>query len=86
MRLFWGDLGCGRKAASAQNPGADAWQLEARGEGGQAREQLQKASDAAPGNAAALRAYAEFLDQHRDPAAREVYTRLERVLTTSDIT
>ncbi len=84
MRLFWVICTLGVAAASAQNPGAEAWQLEAKGEGSQAREHLQKAADASPRNAAALRAYAEFLGQHRDPAAREVYTRLERVLASSN--
>jgi hypothetical protein len=72
----------GAVAASAQNPGVNAWQLEAKGEGSQAHEQLRKAAEASPRNATALRAYAEFLDQHRDPAAREVYARLERVLSS----
>ena len=84
MRLFWVICTLGVAAASAQNPGADAWQLELKGEGGQAREQLQKAAQASPRNAATLRAYAEFLAEHRDPAAREVYTRLERVLASSN--
>jgi hypothetical protein len=84
MRLFWVICTLGVAAAGAQNPGAEAWQLEAKGEGSQAREQLQKAAEASPRNAAALRAYAEFLDQHRDPTARQVYTRLERVLSSAN--
>src|SRR5580692_2180227 len=72
MRLFWviSTFCAAVLAADAQNPSADAWRLEIKGDGAQAREQLQKAAEAAPKNPAALRAYAEFLDRHRDPAAR----------------
>ncbi len=83
MRLFGVICILSAVAASAQNPANEAWQLEAKGEGAQAREQLQKAAAASPANPAALRAYAQFLDQHRDPAAREVYSKLERALTDS---
>jgi hypothetical protein len=86
MRLFWviSTFCAAALAAGAQNPSADAWQLETKGEGAQAREQLQKAAEAAPKNPAALRAYAEFLDRHRDPAAREAYTRLVAALTSGN--
>src|SRR5947209_19983107 len=69
--------------ASAQDLAAEAWQLESKGEALQARDRLQKAVEAAPNNAAALRAYAEFLDRHRDPAAREVYAKLDAVQAKS---
>jgi len=83
MRLFWVTctLCAAGLGAAAQNPSAEAWRLEVKGEGAQAREQLQKAAEASPANAAALRAYAEFLDRHRDPAAREAYAHLFDALT-----
>ena len=65
---------------AAQDLGGDAWQLEMKGDALQARELLQRAVEAAPDDPAALRAYAEFLDRHRDPAAREVYARLDAAL------
>jgi hypothetical protein len=89
MRLFWVICSVCAVAASAQNPGAqnpggEAWQLEAKGDGGQAREQLQRAADATNATPAAIRAYALFLDQHRDPGAREAYAKLERALTNAN--
>jgi hypothetical protein len=82
MRLFWvcSMLGVAGFAGNAQDLGGVAWQLESNGEGVQARDRLQKAAEAAPGDAAALRAYAEFLDRHRDGSAREVYARLNQAL------
>jgi hypothetical protein len=65
---------------SAQDPAGEIWQLESKGDALQARERLQKAADASPGDARALRAYAEFLDRHRDPSARAVYAKLDRTL------
>src|ERR1700722_3044078 len=65
---------------SAQDPAGEIWQLESKGDAMQARERLQKAADASPGDAGALRAYAEFLDRHRDPAARAVYVKLDQTL------
>ena len=83
MRLFWVICGLSALAASAQTGSTEAWQLEAKGDGGQAREHLQKAAEAASANPSAIRAYAQFLDQHRDPAARQAYARLERALIDS---
>ncbi len=67
-------------ALHAQDLGAEAWQLESKGEAAQAREHLQRAADASPNDARTLRAYAEFLNRHRDPGAREVYARLATAL------
>jgi tetratricopeptide (TPR) repeat protein len=64
----------------AQDLAAEAWRLEDQGNADQARERLRRAAEQAPGDAAAQRAYAEFLDRHRDPAAREAYARLEQAL------
>jgi hypothetical protein len=65
---------------SAQDTAGEIWQMESKGDAMQALERLQKAADASPPNPAALRAYAEFLDRHRDPAARSVYARLDQAL------
>jgi hypothetical protein len=65
---------------SAQDPAGEIWQLESKGDALQALERLQKAADASPQDAAALRAYAEFLDRHRDPGARAAYGKLDRLL------
>lgn len=65
---------------SAQDFAGETWQLESKGDAIEARGRLQKAAEASPRDPAALRAYAEFLDRHRDPAARAVYVRLDDVL------
>lgn len=65
---------------AAQDLGGEAWQLELKGDALQSRDLLQKAVDAAPDDPVALRSYAEFLDRHRNPSAREVYARLETAL------
>lgn len=65
----------------AQNLTGDAWKLEAKGDAAEAREQLQKAADASPNDPLALEAYAEFLGQHRDPAARGAYEKLWQLLS-----
>ena len=54
----------------AQELSAQAWELETKGEAGQARQSLQKAAESRPNDAAAAPAYAEFLDRHRDPDTR----------------
>jgi len=77
-------LGAIAQAGVEQDLGGEAWQLESKGEALQARERLQKAAGNSPNNAAALRAYAEFLDRHRDPAAREVYAKLDQLLARSN--
>ncbi len=64
----------------AQDFAGETWQLESKGDALEARDRLQKAADASPRDPVALRAYAEFLDRHRDPSARAVYTRLNQAL------
>src|SRR5438128_1228784 len=85
MRLCWVlvTLCAAAAGASAQDLAAEAWQLESKGEALQARDRLQKAVAAAPNDAGALRAYAEFLDRHRDPAAREAYEKLDQLAPNS---
>lgn len=86
MRLYGvlGTLCLSVLGIAGQDLAGEAWQLENRGEALQARERLQKAVEGAPSDAASLRAYAEFLDRHRDPEARDIYARLARTLTTSN--
>src|SRR5579862_5916925 len=55
-----------------------AWQMETKGDAAGAREFLQRASQS--GTPEALEAYAQFLDRHHNPAAREAY---EKLLTAS---
>ena len=64
----------------AQDFAGEIWQLESKGDALQARERLQRAAEASPHDLASVRAYAEFLDRHRDPAARAVYAELDRDL------
>ncbi len=64
----------------AQSLTGDAWKLEAKGDAAEAREQLQKAANASPNDPLALEAYAEFLGEHRDPAARAAYEKLWQLL------
>ncbi len=66
--------------ATGQGLTAKAWRLENSGAAEQALRDLREAATKAPNDPVALRAYAEFLDEHRDPAAREAYTRLSQVL------
>ena len=73
-------LGLAGLCLCAQDFAGESWQLESKGDAQQARDRLQKAADAAPNDPTALRAYAEFLDHHRDPAARAVYVKLEKAL------
>ena len=70
----------GAQDLPGQDLPAQAWQLEINGEGAQARERLHRAVEAAPNDPETLRAYAEFLDRHRDPGAREAYDRLAQAL------
>jgi hypothetical protein len=66
----------------AQDFAGESWQLESKGDAMQARERLQKAADTSPHDVVALRAYAEFLDRHRDPAARAFYVKLDQAMST----
>ena len=76
-------LGPGAARGAAQDLTSEAWQLELKGDASEAHARLQKAVQEAPDNVSALRAYAEFLDRHRDPAARGVYSRLDAVLAAA---
>jgi hypothetical protein len=71
--LAWG--------VQAQDLSERARQLEMKGDGPGARALLQQAANETPPNPGALKAYAEFLDRHRDPSAGELY---ERLLTVSE--
>ncbi|WP_228486215.1 hypothetical protein [Paludibaculum fermentans] len=55
-------------------------QMELRGQGRTARQTLEDAAKSAPRDAAALAAYAGFLDLRRDPGTRAAY---EKLLTVS---
>jgi hypothetical protein len=85
MRLYWvlGALCVTVAGAAAQDLGSEIWQLESSGDAPKALESLERAVEAAPGDPAALRAYAEFLDRHRDPSAREAYSKLALALARS---
>jgi hypothetical protein len=61
-------------AAGADDFTTHAWQLESKGDASEAREYLQRAAQT--GAADAKLAYAEFLDRHRDPAARAAYEKV----------
>jgi len=92
MRLSWvlctlvlGASGVFVEACFAQaDPARDAWQMEARGEASQAAVLLQQNVQRNPGSVPALRAYAEFLDRHRDPGARAAYEGLLTALTRAN--
>ena len=80
-------IGAGMKLAaqdSIRDLAAETWQLEVKGQGQEAQARLQRAVEAAPNNAEALRAYADFLGRHRDPAARGIYARLDAALARSN--
>ncbi len=51
-----------------------AWQLESKGDAAEARDYLQRAAQT--GAVDAELAYAQFLDRHRDPTAREAYEKI----------
>ena len=78
--LVLGGLGVVAAGLSAQTLADEAWRLEARGEAAQAQTRLRQAAEGASASAAAVRAYAEFLDRYRDPAALGAYTKLAQLL------
>jgi hypothetical protein len=81
MRLAWILAGLSLSAAIGAAQGApDVWGLELRGEAAQAQARLQQAAAAPQASAAAVRAWAEFLDRYRDPGARAAYGRLAQIL------
>src|ERR1700691_6199766 len=61
-------------ARGADDFAAHAWQLEAKGEAAEARDYLQRAAQT--GGVDAQLAYAQFLDRHRDPTARDAYEKV----------
>jgi hypothetical protein len=73
-------LGLATRSGTAQGLGDEVWRLETRGEAKQAQVRLQQAANARGANAAALLAYAEFLDRYRDPGARDAYAALAQLL------
>ena len=83
MRLFWvcSIVGVTVASIAGQDLSGVAWDLEIKGEAAQAHERLQKAAQS--GDVAAIRSYAEFLDRHRDPAAREAYAKLADALKSA---
>ncbi len=80
LALVLGGLGVVAAGLSAQTLADEALRLEARGEAAQAQTRLRQAAEGASSNAAAVRAYAEFLDRYRDPAALGAYTKLAQLL------
>ena len=67
-------LFCVANASAAEDFTARAWQMESKGEAAEARDYLQTAAQ--NGGVDAKLAYAEFLDRHRDPAARDAYEKV----------
>jgi hypothetical protein len=65
-------------ALAADDFSVRAWQMESKGDAAGAREFLERSAQS--GGAEALAAYAQFLDRHHDPAAREAYAKF---LTTA---
>jgi hypothetical protein len=55
-----------------------------KGDGPGARALLHQSANSTPPNPEGLKAYAEFLDRHRDPAAAELYERLLTVVEGSE--
>src|ERR1700733_11448065 len=68
---------CTCVASAADDFGARAWQMESKGDAAEARDYLQRAAQT--GSVDAQLAYAQFLDRHRDPAARDVYEKVWQV-------
>ena len=60
--------------AAADDLNLRAWQMETKGDPAGAREFLERSAQ--NGAADSLEAYAQFLDRHHDPAARDVYEKL----------
>ncbi len=60
--------------AAAEDFSARAWQMESKGEAAEARDYLQHAAQT--GGVDAKLAYAQFLDRHSDPAARDAYEKV----------
>jgi hypothetical protein len=69
-----GSFLCGENALAAEDFGARAWQMENKGDAAEARDYLRHSSQT--GGVDAQLAYAQFLDRHRDPGAREAYEKV----------
>lgn len=67
-------------AQSALAVTEDAWKAETSGQASELQSRLERAANATPPNAAAIRAYAEFLERYHDPAARAQYAKLAQLL------
>jgi hypothetical protein len=67
-------ISCIEIALGADDFTTHAWQMESKGEATEARDYLQHAAQT--GAIDAELAYAEFLDRHRDPAARAEYEKI----------
>jgi hypothetical protein len=65
---------CVGVAPAADDFTAHAWQMESKGDAAEARDYLQRAAQT--GGVDARLAYAQFLDRHRDPEAREEYEKV----------
>src|SRR3984885_4909001 len=65
---------CTCVAAGADDFTSHAWQMESKGDAADARDYLQRAAQT--GGVDAQLAYAQFLDRHRDPAARDAYQKV----------
>jgi hypothetical protein len=61
-------------AVAADDFTAHAWQMESKGDAAEARDYLQRAAQT--GGVDARLAYAQFLDRHRDPEARQEYEKV----------
>ena len=64
-------------AQAADDFTTHAWQMESKGDAAEARDYLQRAAQTS--GVDAKLAYAQFLDRHRDPAAREAYENVWKV-------
>jgi hypothetical protein len=72
--IFLFSVFCVDIATAAEDFTARAWQMESKGEAAEARDYLQRAAQ--NGGVDAKLAYAEFLDRHRDPDARDAYEKV----------
>ena len=74
MKLFVSVLVLAGVVFAADDLSLRAWQMESKGDAAGAREFLQRSAQS--GTPAAIEAYAQFLDHHHDPAAREAYEKM----------
>jgi hypothetical protein len=72
--IFLYSVFCFDIATAAEDFTGRAWQMESKGEAAEARDYLQRAAQ--NGGVDAKLAFAEFLDRHRDPAARDAYEKV----------